>query len=175
MQSRGVSRLPRGPPTANDEFFFTCDPPPVNASPWDNRIRRIAWDYQLSAAPRGKCYEHIATDFIHSYKADVVGCRSKTAEYCNVDIAVMSCHVVQLQGLANAAGCSTANHTHMQFLRTAPLLSGSYTVSEPSAITVRCDRPEYTGCLAKKGKNERQNVREMLLRSCAVYILSWQP
>jgi len=56
---------------------------------------------------------YISTDFIYSYKAETVGCRSRTAEDWHVDIAVMSCHVVQLQGLASAVGSSTANHTDM--------------------------------------------------------------
>ena len=98
----------------------------------------------------------------------------KKAEYWHVAIAVMSCHVVQLQGHTNAVGCRIANHTDMQIIRTAQLLKGSYSIREPSAITLRCERPEYTGCLAKKEKNERQNFTEILLRSCVVYILSWQ-
>jgi len=72
---------------------------------------------------------------------------------------------VQLQGLANAVGCSIANHTDMQFIRTAQLLRGSDTISELSAVTLRCERPEYTECLAKKGK---MSGRISLRYYCAV-------
>jgi len=146
---------------------------PINASPVTNRIRRITWDYQQSTGQSRKYCKYISTDFIYSYKAETVGCRSRTAEYWHVDIAVMSCHVVQLQGLASAVGSSITNLTDMQIIRTAQLFRRSHSFREPSAITLRCERPEYTGCLAKKEKNVRQNITDILLRSCGVYILSW--
>jgi hypothetical protein len=104
-------------PIANNTWRVYARVTPINFSPWANRIRGIACDYQQSTGQRCKYYKYISTDFIYSYKAEVVGRRSKTTEYWLVDIAVLSCHVVQFQGLANAVGCSIANHTNVQIIR----------------------------------------------------------
>ena len=93
----------------------------------------------------------------------------KKAEYWHVAIAVMSCHVVQLQGHTNAVGCRIANHTDMQIIRTAQLLKGSYSIREPSAITLRCERPEYTGCLAKNENWAAEFHWDIITQLCSIY------
>ena len=150
---------------ANNTWRVYSHVTPINTPPRANRIRRIVCDYQQSTAPRGKYYKYLSTDCIYSYKAYIVCCRSKTTEYWHVDIAVTSSHVVQLLGFANAVGCSNANHTDMHIIRTAQLLRMSYSFREPSAVTLRCERPEYTGCLAKK---EKMSGRISLRCYCAV-------
>jgi hypothetical protein len=131
--------------------FFICDPTKgfsLNEQNSQNCLR-LSEKYRTGS----KYYQiHFKEFYLFVYFRDSWLSQQKKKKYWLVDIAVMSCHVVQLQGLAIAVGCSIANHTDMQTIRTAQLFRGSCTVCGPSAIRLRCERPEYTGCLAKKVK-----------------------